>query len=415
MSSTAESCNSPVVLKQNPYAVEDTTDGLKKLINFHYGTHIDLTSPRSEAWTKAGVTGVTWPTSDESIDVLYQLGFLIPESELCFRAKGLDRPAPYPLGIPKRMLCHTPQIGEYVVLGIPSDRGNKSAGARDGPRIIRRGFSSLMAAIQESIDLQRPMIDFSMGRSYDTSNLRLTDFGDIIDDTFASAADLFRRINFAVQKIVAAGATPIILGGDHSITASTLIGMAEISGPPVLLQFDAHHDCYIDTFSQRTGLTHGNFVQHLIDHRVVSGIVQMGLRTVESVPSHFPHLNGAVQYISDYDFLRSNDHEILSLLPAKSSYYVSIDLDVLPPEQGGYTATPVFGGINPARLIRFLDVLFRNRTIAGIDIVEARSDPVHNSEKMMDAASRIILACILSTTPFRYISALNQTKQQYEH
>src|SRR5207247_3441118 len=105
-----------------------------------------------------------WPSKYESIVALHQLGFLIPEDELQFRSKGLDKPAPYPAGEPRRVLCHSPSVGEYIIFGIPTDRGNRIAGTRDGPRIIRRAFSGLNAALQESIELKRPLIDFSFGR-----------------------------------------------------------------------------------------------------------------------------------------------------------------------------------------------------------------------------------------------------------
>lgn len=398
------------VLFQNPYSVEEVIEGQARLISFHYGTHVELSPSIDAVWRSAARCEIYWPSSDEATVTLVQHGLLIPKDELPFRCKGLDRPATNPIGEPRRMLFHLPSKEEIVVFGVPSDRGNKIAGSRDGPRIIRRGFSRYAAALQESIEHRRPLIDFSTARSYETSELKLTDYGDIFDDPFASAADLFRRIDFVMKRIVSAAAIPVILGGDHSITASTLLGLVGLSDRPVLLLFDAHHDCYTDSFWQRNGLTHGNFVQHLIDHDAVTGVVQFGLRTLEAVPHDFPHLNGDVRFLSDSEFMEASDEDIMNLLPVNAAYYVSIDLDVLGPEIGGYTATPVFGGLTPRRLTRFLDVLFRNRKMAGMDIVEGRESSPQSTELMEHAAAKILLTFLLSGLKSRGISAFNQTQ-----
>ena len=98
---------------------------------------------------------------------------------------------------------------DAAILGAPFDGGTQwRPGARFGPRAIREA-STLFA--------------FGHAGAYDheddttyLGNCRITDIGDadiIHTDTEQSHAN----IELGVRKILAAGAIPVVLGGDHSI------------------------------------------------------------------------------------------------------------------------------------------------------------------------------------------------------
>lgn len=60
----------------------------------------------------------------------------------------------------------------------------------------------------------------------------------------------FERIEAAVAGVLDAGAVPVIMGGDHSITLPELRAVAKRHGPVALLHFDAHSDTGDDFFGK---------------------------------------------------------------------------------------------------------------------------------------------------------------------
>ncbi|HEX6313564.1 MAG TPA: arginase family protein, partial [Gemmatimonadaceae bacterium] len=69
------------------------------------------------------------------------------------------------------------------------------------------------------------------------------DEGDI-DLSQTDPAQARERIQHAVAAIVAAGARPIALGGDHAVTWPVVRAVSAAYGPLSILHIDAHPDLY---------------------------------------------------------------------------------------------------------------------------------------------------------------------------
>src|SRR5215212_2508086 len=77
--------------------------------------------------------------------------------------------------------------------------------------------------------------------SEDPAELRVLDFGDapvIPADPERSHA----AIEATVGQVLAAGALPFVLGGDHSITEPAVRACAIVHGPVGIVHFDTHTD-----------------------------------------------------------------------------------------------------------------------------------------------------------------------------
>ena len=138
-------------------------------------------------------------------------------------------------------------IADIAVLGAPFDFGSQfRSGARMGPRGIREASTLFSFGHAGVYDYEDDIVYLSK----DTT--RIVDIGDadiIHTDTIKS----HENIKFAVKKILAAKAIPVVLGGDHSINIPC-INAFEDQEPIHVIQIDAHLD-YVD---ERHGVRYGH-------------------------------------------------------------------------------------------------------------------------------------------------------------
>ena len=100
-------------------------------------------------------------------------------------------------------------------------------GTRLGPRAIRG------ASIQPGVHLEAGVDPFAA--------LRVVDFGDAPCSPATPCAPT-RRSSGPSVEVLAAGAIPIVLGGDHSIAEPDIRACAATHGPVGLIHFDTHTD-----------------------------------------------------------------------------------------------------------------------------------------------------------------------------
>lgn len=111
----------------------------------------------------------------------------------------------------------------YVIFGVPYDSTTSfRAGTRDGPRAIR-DLSYNFEAYLQAYDL-------------DLSAVPVADLGDL--DTNVVPEDVVIEVQAAVQQIISDGKIPIMLGGEHTITA----GAVRAVKPDCYVVCDAHLD-----------------------------------------------------------------------------------------------------------------------------------------------------------------------------
>lgn len=126
---------------------------------------------------------------------------------------------------------------DFAVLGVPFDTATSyRPGCRFGPAAIRDA-SSILKSYHSVLDVD--IFEHCQG----------VDAGDV-DIIPGYLDESFERIEAAVAGVLAAGAVPVIMGGDHSITLPELRAVAKRHGPVALLHFDAHSDTGDDFFGK---------------------------------------------------------------------------------------------------------------------------------------------------------------------
>jgi agmatinase len=120
-----------------------------------------------------------------------------------------------------------------AVYGIPFDATNISrTGANYGPRGIREVSCQFLP--------YNAMLDFDL-----IDALSPVDCGDC-DIALANAETTFARAQRDIGAILAAGALPVTLGGDHSVTIPAVRAAVEHVADPGLVLIDTHLDTAID-------------------------------------------------------------------------------------------------------------------------------------------------------------------------
>src|SRR5437899_2845793 len=159
---------------------------------------------------------------------------------------------------------------DVVIIGAPYDAGTSyRAGARFGPKMIR-------TTDYLPHDASRPHLAL---RVDPLQELRVVDAGDIEMAGVEGQAAL-NALERAVQTSADAGAIPLVLGGDHTITWPDVTGVARARGwgRISVIHFDAHADTGDVQWGSLIG--HGLPMRRLIESGACRGdrVLQIGLR-----------------------------------------------------------------------------------------------------------------------------------------
>jgi len=280
-----------------------------------------------------------------------------------------------------------------AIVGAPIDEAVAyRPGARFGPRAIRLG--------DVGGGPHRPNMDVGVNPF---EVLSVVDYGDapVVPADQQRSHDAIRR---TVGEICAAGAVPIVLGGDHSIAHPDAGAVADhlkrtASGQSFgLVHFDAHADNASDLYG--VVLSHGTPMRLLVEEGSLRGdhIVQVGLRGYWPDPEDFEwarqqgfrwHL---MEEISQRGMEAVMD-DIVALAATWDHVFLSFDIDVCDPAFAPGTGTPEPGGITAREGLRAVRLLARETNLAGMEVVEV-SPPYDHSEITAFLANRLVLEAL---------------------
>ena len=278
---------------------------------------------------------------------------------------------------------------DVAIVGAPYDEGTSHRpGSRFGPNAIRA--ATYHAGSVNSLQLDIQPFDW----------LACADAGDapIVPGNPERAHEVIRR---KIEVVMQAGAIPIVLGGDHSITWPAATAVAEGVAPQSLgiVHFDAHADTAATTWGSLR--SHGTPMRRLIESGAVAGrnFVQVGLRGYWPPPEtldwmrenglrwHFMteiEERGAEAVVAD---------AIAQALDGPQRIYLSVDIDVLDPGMAPGTGTPEPGGMLTRELLRAIRQVVGAVDLAGMDVVEVA--PAYDmAEVTAAAANRCVLEAI---------------------
>jgi agmatinase len=223
--------------------------------------------------------------------------------------------------------------------------------------------------------------------------LRVLDYGDAAvtpGDPSASHA----AIEQTVGEIVAAGAIPVILGGDHSIAEPDMRAVAARHGRLGLVHFDAHADTAATVFG--VARSHGTGMYRLVEQGVIDGAryVQIGLRGYWPGEREFAwQREHGITSLMMEDVRRLSIEEVVGRTIATvgaGPVFLSVDIDVLDPSVAPGTGTPEPGGMGAGELLWAVRALASELEVVGAELVEVIPAAVGSADVTALLGDRIV-------------------------
>jgi agmatinase len=269
---------------------------------------------------------------------------------------------------------------DVAIVGAPfDDLVSDRPGARFAPRAIRAASCPPGPHLEAKVDA--------------FAQLRVVDFGDA-PVVPADPVESHRAIEETVGQVLTAGATPVVLGGDHSITRANIRACAAVHGPVGVVHFDTH----TDTGKQVFGVTssHGTFMRELLDDGHVDGprYVQIGLRGYWPGEAEFAWQ--AERGITSLFMHDVRDQGIVEItrraieIVGTGAVFLTVDVDVLEAALIPGTGTPEPGGMSPIDLLLSVRTLASELDLVGADVVEVIPTNVGSVDVSALVADRVV-------------------------
>lgn len=286
---------------------------------------------------------------------------------------------------------------DVAILGAPFDDGTSNRpGARFGPRAIR--------AADDGGRYGRPHMSLGLD-PFDV--LDVVDYGDIE----VAPADLGRshlNLQLRLTDVLSAGAIPLVLGGDHSLSLPTLRALAERHGPEgyAVLHFDTHADTAAELYGVR--ISHGTPFRVAVEEGVLRGeqIVQVGLRGTWPGPEEFEWMRAegfrwhAMHEIEERGVTVVIAEAVAAVAQSAPRAYLTVDIDVLDPAFAPGTGTPEPGGLTTRELLWAVRHAARELDLCAADVVEV-CPPYDHADVTALAAERVALEILAGTAARR--------------
>ena len=267
-----------------------------------------------------------------------------------------------------------------AIVGAPTDDlVSDRPGARFGPRAIRAASCPPGPHLEAGIDA------FEL--------LRIVDFGDAAVMP-ADPARSHAEIEALVGDVLAAGALPVVLGGDHSIAEPDIRACAAKHGPLGLVHFDTHTDTGTEVFGVE--VSHGTPMYRLVEAGLVdpTRYVQIGLRGYWPGEREFAwQAERGITALFMHDVRDLGIREVVRRTVetvGAGPAYLTVDVDVLDPGFAPGTGTPEPGGMTPVDLLWAVRTVAEQLELVGAEVVEVCPQQIGSLDPTALVAERTV-------------------------
>jgi arginase len=293
------------------------------------------------------------------------------------------------------------------IVGVPMDLGGFRRGVDMGPSAIRyAGLGARLTALGYSVR--------------DRGNVRVRDRDQDVEIEYAHGARQAHHAEEIVRaaeelaKVVAdiakSGATPVVLGGDHSIGMGTIAGLARAGHRVGVIWVDAHGDINTpDTtpsgnvhgmpFAVALGLADDPFPKALRGTTDGSAGVLLGIRDID--PGEKANIKRAgVTPITMADIDRIGMAKAMENAIAVASkgdgIHLSLDMDAIDPDEAPGVGTPVRGGLTYREAQLAMEMLAASGKLRSIEVCEV--NPILDRENRTATLAVELIASALGQT-----------------
>jgi arginase len=269
------------------------------------------------------------------------------------------------------------------VIGVPLDLGQSRRGVDMGPSAVRvAGLEARLEAIGHVVeDGGNVAVAIPEQKKEGAAHAK---YLKEITATCTKSAEL-------VFKTLEAGKIPLVLGGDHSVAAGTVAGVAEFyrrqNQKIGLIWIDAHSDMNTPD-SSPSGNVHGMPLAAIMGLGPAElgnifnfspkvhpeNCVLVGIRDVDAIEKENIRKAGVEVFtMRDIDErgMRSVMEEALRMAGrGTAGYHVSLDMDWIDPEDAPGVGTPVWGGATYREAHLAMEIIADHGRLLSLEIVE---------------------------------------------
>jgi agmatinase len=249
---------------------------------------------------------------------------------------------------------------DFAVVGVPFDTGATfRVGARFGPEAIRSS-SVCLRPYNPALDVA--LFEVSSG----------VDYGDLkvvpgyLPESHECIAD-------GAVPLFESAATPIFLGGDHSVSLPLLRAAHQAHGPLALIHFDSHSDLWTGYFGGRD--THGTPFRRAVEEGLLDldHSIQVGLRgSVYDAGDAVISTELGFEMVTGPELHERGVGSVVEQIRARVAdrpCYLTFDIDFVDPAFAPGTGTPEVAGFTGAESMALVRGLLGLEILA-FDLVE---------------------------------------------
>jgi len=269
------------------------------------------------------------------------------------------------------------------VIGVPLDLGQSRRGVDMGPSAVRvAGLEARLEALGHIVeDGGNVSVAIAEQKKEGQANAK---YLKEITATCTKSAEL-------VLKTLEAGIVPLVLGGDHSVAAGTVAGVAEFyrrqNQRIGLIWIDAHSDINTPE-SSPSGNVHGmplaaimglgpSELGNIFDFSPKvppENCVLVGVRDIDSIEKENVRRAG-IEFFTMRDIdergMRTVMEEALRIAGrGTAGYHISLDMDWIDPEDAPGVGTPVRGGATYREAHLAMEIIADHGRMTSFEIVE---------------------------------------------
>jgi agmatinase len=206
------------------------------------------------------------------------------------------------------------------------------------------------------------------GPMFGHRGLRVGDLGDLPTQSQDGAGNR-RLIEETTRAIVAAGAVPLMVGGDDSVPIPFLTGL-EALGPLTILQIDAHIDWRQERRDEPFGFSSTMRRASELPH--VERIIQVGMRGFGSARAEEIAIadDWGAEIATARDVHHRGIEPILARIPEGSTVVVTVDMDAFDASLMPAVMAPTPGGLDYTQVTDLIGGVARRGRLAAFDLIE---------------------------------------------
>lgn len=168
----------------------------------------------------------------------------------------------------------------------------------------------------------------------------------------------------ATREVLQRGRLPLILGGEHSLSAPPIAAAREFFPDLTVVHIDAHGDLR-DEY-EGSNLSHASIERRVVDMGIP--LMEIGIRSFSPEEAEFMKTGPDVAIVWGYQLGRGD--AVIPWQRLSKHTYLTIDLDAIDPSEMPAVGTPEPGGLRWYQLLDMLREIFRRTTVVGMDVVE---------------------------------------------